>query len=145
MQEVRNNAPCRDQNAKVRDRRTAITASHSALLGLCQAGVLDSWLSSLLVGMAIPGLISKYSSSEKKWYTHTYEHTAYIHLYMRTSHIWNIMYTMCYMQRTNSLTGVYQDHSWALNTKTLLGWLISVLCVWVPPRFRERLAWGLSS
>ena len=50
---------------------------------------------------------------------------------------------MCYMQRTNSLTGVYQDHSWALNTKTLLGWLISVLCVWVPPRFRERLAWGL--
>ena len=102
MQEVRNNATCRDQTAKVRDRKTAITTSHSALLGLCQAGVLDSWLSSLLVGMAMPGLISKYSSSEKK---------CYIHLYMKTLHIRNIMYTMCYMQRTNSLTGVYQDHS----------------------------------
>lgn len=96
MQEVRNNATCRNQTAKVRDRKTAITASHSALLGLCQAGVLDSWLSSLLVGMAMPGLISKYSSSEKKCYTHLLTYNIYTFIYENITHkkhnVYNVLY-----------------------------------------------------
>lgn len=34
------NAACRDQNLKVRDRKTAMTAFHFALLELCQVAVL---------------------------------------------------------------------------------------------------------
>jgi hypothetical protein len=55
MQKVSNNATHRDQNAKVRDRRTVSVAICSALLELFQVTVQTPWLSPFLVDMAVPG------------------------------------------------------------------------------------------
>ena len=55
--QVRVSAAHRDQNLNVRDRRTAVTASDSALLHLCQTAVLASGFLPFPVEIAVPNIV----------------------------------------------------------------------------------------
>lgn len=59
MQKVSMNVTHRDQNLKVRDRKTVTAAFGSALLELCQTPVLTSQLLQFPADVAVPPMLGR--------------------------------------------------------------------------------------